>query len=99
MTGAESLLPSALHCAPFRRPVRKIVGHASHAITRFLHDEAFVLSTKERVPYLVFVEAVRLQGPEPWSSASPADWPAFATPVWQVDADPATLKAMIDAIR
>ena len=29
-----------------------------HTIVRFLEDEAFVLSTKERVPYLVFVEIV-----------------------------------------
>ena len=31
---------------------------APHAIVRFLEGEAFVLSTKERVPYLVFVEVV-----------------------------------------
>ena len=29
-----------------------------HVITRFFEDEAFVLSTKERVPYLVFVETI-----------------------------------------
>ena len=31
---------------------------ADHAIVRFVTDESFVLSTKERVPFLVFVEVV-----------------------------------------
>jgi phosphatidylinositol 4-kinase len=45
-----------------------------HAIARFLEDESFVLSTKERVPYLVFAEVVdahpALLGQQSQSSAA-----------------------------
>ena len=59
-------------------PLSGVEAHP-HAIVRFLEDEAFVLSTKERVPYLVFVETV---------DADPALWADAHT------TDPRTLGAM-----
>ncbi|KAL3926221.1 MAG: hypothetical protein SGPRY_003398 [Prymnesium sp.] len=45
-------------------------GEPPHHLVRFFESEAFVLSTKERVPYLVFAEVILMEKPAPpvWSA-------------------------------